>query len=286
VRTWIKFAAACVLMAAPASGLFAQSKLAVSSMNLHQYEDGPVLAASYEFLPGETAWFGCRMSGFKIETKDEDRFVKLSWDVTVTDAVGVLIEKPRSGRIEDQLQPEDKNWQPKFLASFQVPPFAIGGVYKIQVTVEDELAGTQAARTLEFAVRAPAFRPADTLVVRNFRFLAKEDEDGVPLRPAVYRQGGMLWARFDIAGHKLGENNRFDVSYGLAVLGPDGKQLFAQPEAAGEAKESFYPQRWVPGVLSLSLDANVAKAAYTLVVTVRDKLADQTAELREAFQVE
>jgi hypothetical protein len=70
------------------------------------------------------------------------------------------------------------------------------------------------------------------------------------------------------------------------VLGSDGRQLFAQPDAAAEAKESFYPQRWVPGVLSLSLDANVPKASYTLAVTVRDKLANETTELRETFQVE
>lgn len=284
MRLRFQFAAACIIVAHSASSLTAQAKLAVASMNLHQYEDGPVLAASYEFLPGETAWFSCRMSGFKIETKDEDRVVKLVWDLAVTDPAGVLIEKSRSGRIEDQLQPEDKNWQPKFLASFQIPPFATGGAYKIQVTVKDELAGTQTARTLEFPVKAPTFRPAASLALRNFRFLAAEDSE--PLRPAVYHPGSMLWARFDIAGHKLGENNRFDVSYGLAILGSDGRQLFAQEDAAGEAKESFYPQRWVPGVLSLSLDPTVAKATYTLVVTVHDKLAKETTELRETFQVE
>jgi len=268
-----------------AANLAGQPKLTVSTATLHQYEDGPVLAPSYEFLPGETVWFTGRLSGFKIETnKDEDRFVKLTWDFQVTDPNGVLLDKPRSGRIEDQVLPEDKNWQPKFLASFQIPPFAIGGVYKIQATVKDELAGTQTVRTVEFPVKAPVFRPADTLVVRNFRFLAQED--GEPLRPAVYHPGSMLWARFEIAGHKLGENNHFDVSYGLAVLGSDGRQLFAQPDAAGEAKESFYPQRWIPGVLSLSLDPNVSKATYTLVVTVRDKLANETTELRENFQVE
>ena len=193
-------------------------------------------------------------------------------------------KKPRSGRVEDQLQPEDKNWQPKFLASFQIPPFAIGGAFKIRVTVKDELAGAETERILGFSVKAPAFRPADMLEIRNFRFL--REEEGDPLSPAVYHPGSMLWARFDIAGYKLGDNNRFDVSYGLAVLAADGRQLFAQPEAAAEAKESFYPQRWVPGVLSLSLDPNVPKATYTLVVTVRDKSANEMTELRETFQVE
>lgn len=153
------------------------------------------------------------------------------------------------------------------------------------MTVKDELAGTTATRTLEFPVKGPSVQASDSLVIRDFRFLRNED-DIAPLRPAAYKRGSMLWARFDMMGFKLGENNKFDVGYGLAVLGPDGKELFAQPEAAGESKESFYPQRWMPGALSLSLDANVAPATYTLVVIVKDKLAGETTELRELFTVE
>ena len=272
------------------AGLFAQisaaqTKLAVAQLDLHQYEDGPVLAAGYEFLPGETAWLGCRMSGFKIQAKDEERFVKLSWELRVVDAEGILLEKPITGRIDDLLQPEDKNWQPKFVNSFVVPSFATAGVYKIQVNVRDELASADTTRALEFPVKAPAFRAADGLLVRNFRFL-KEEDSAEALRPAVYHPGGMLWARFDIVGHKLGDGNKFDVSYGLAVLAADGRELFAQPDAAGEAKASFYPQRWVPGVLSLSLDKNVPAGTYTLAVLVRDKLAGDKTEIREMFQVE
>jgi hypothetical protein len=268
-----------------AAALGAQPKFAIERLELHQYEDGPALAAGYEFLPGETAWFSCRMTGHKTEQAGEPRHVKIAWEMRVLDPAGVLLEKPRSGRIDDQLLPEDKNWQPKFLASFEVPPYAPGGVYKIPVTAKDEIAGTEAAKTLEFRVKGPAIETSDTLVIRNFRFLRGED-DAAPLRPAVYHPGSMLWARFDIAGHKFGANNKFDVGYGLAVLGADGKQLFAQPEAAGESKESFYPQRWVPGALSLSLDQNVPAATYTLVVTVRDKIGNITTELREMFQVE
>jgi hypothetical protein len=76
------------------------------------------------------------------------------------------------------------------------------------------------------------------------------------------------------------------VDYGLAVLNAEGKELFAQPEAAAESKESFYPQLRVPGALSLNLDANVPRATYILVVTVRDKIGGATAEQRETFQVE
>ena len=254
-------------------------------LDLHQYEDGPVLAASYEFLPGETVWFSGHFGGFHTENQDNERHVKLSWQMQVTDPAGVLVEKPRAGRIEDRLLPEDKEWRPKFLANFQIPPFAIGGIYKIPVAVKDELSGAEASRILEFPVKGPPLPAATALAVHNFRFLRNED-DALPLRPAVYRPGSMLWARFDLAGYQLSENNRFDVNYGLAVLGAEGQQLFTEPEAAAEAKESFYPQRWVPGALRLNLDPNVPAAAYTLVVIARDKLSGQTTELREPFRVE
>ncbi len=269
--------------------LSAQSKLAFERLALHQFEDGPVLAATYEFIPGETAWFSCRIAGFQVEKKDDNRHVKLAWEMGVLDPAGVPIEKTRSGRIEETLVPEDKTWQAKFLASFEIPPFAPGGVYRVPVTVKDELTDSQISGQFEFHVRGPSIEPAENLVIRNFHFLQTET-DTTAFRPAIYHPGGTLWARFDIAGYKFGDNNRYSVNYGLAILGvpEDGgepKQLFAQPEAASESKESFYPQRIVPGALSLSLDAGVAAGSYILVVTVHDKIGDGDTEFREGFEV-
>jgi hypothetical protein len=269
--------------------LTAQPKLTLDRLALHQFEDGPVLASSYEFLPGETIWFSCRIAGYQSQKKGDDRDVKLSWQMRVLDPSGIAVEKPRAGRVEEKLVLEDKTWQPKFLASFEVPPFAPGGVYRIPVTVKDELAEAEISGQLEFQVRGPVIEPAEALVIRNFRFLQAED-DTTTFRPAVYHPGGMLWARFDIAGYKFGDNNHYSVDYGLAILGAaeagaEPKQLFAQPEAAAESKESFYPQRVVPGALSLSLDPNVTPGSYTLVVTVHDKLGEQNTEFRESFQI-
>jgi hypothetical protein len=89
-----------------------------------------------------------------------------------------------------------------------------------------------------------------------------------------------------MAGYKFEANHKFSVEYGLAILDAEGKELFSQPAAAAESKESFYPQLRVPGALSLHLDANVPKATYTLVVTVRDKIGGDAVEDRETFSVE
>jgi len=257
--------------------------LAVDRVALHQFDDGPVLPASHEFLPGETVFFSCLLTGYQVDKKDDVGRVKLGWQLRVTDSEGVLLEKEAAGRIEDQVLPQDKNWKPKFGHTFVVPPYASGGVYHVAVKVKDELSGAEVNAPLEFRVRGVAIAPSAELAVRNFRFLRSEDDT---ITVQVFHPGETLWARFDITGYKFAENNRFSVVYGLAVLRTDGEQVFAQPVAAMESNESFYPQRYVPGVLSLSLDKAVPAGSYTLMVTVADKTGNQTAEYRGSFQIE
>ena len=253
---------------------------------LHQFEDGPVLAPSRVFIPGETIFFSARLTGYQMAaTGDEQRSVKLSWSLQVSDPSGVALEPPSAGRIEDRVLPEDKNWLPKFLHSFTVPPYAASGAYRIAVTVKDEVAGVEITSPLDFQVRGVDVEPSETLAARNLRFL-KSEEDAAPLKPAVYHPGEMLWARFEIIGYKFGEKNHYSVSYGLEVLKESGEKVFGQADAAADSKDSFYPQRYVPGALSLSLDAGVPAGAYTLVVTMRDQTGDQTAEARGVFRVE
>ena len=274
--------AAAVLLCAQAG----HAAVAIERMALHQFEDGPVLAPSRVFIPGETVFFSCRLSGYQMATTgDEQRNVKLAWRIQVSDPAGVAVELPSAGRIEEPVLPQDKNWLPKFLHSFVIPPYAVGGAYRIAVQVKDEVGGTEVMSQLEVQVRGLEVEPGATLVARNLRFLRSED-DGAPLDPAVYRPGDMLWARFEITGYKLAEKNHYSVSYGLVVLKEDGKQVFAQPDAAADSKASFYPQRYVPGALSLSLNAGVPAGAYTLVVTMRDEVGQQTAEARGRFRVE
>ena len=279
----VLFAAGAVL----ASGtLSAASKLAFERLALHQYEDGPLLASSHDFLPGETIWFSCRIAGFESEPAGDNRNVKLSWQAGLLDPGRIPVEPPKTGRLDESLRFQDKDWVPKFVISFLLPSFIPGGSYHIPVTVKDEIAGSEISGDLEIHVRAETIAPSASFVIRNFRFLRNEDDTAALRPPITYKQGSTLWARFEMAGYKLAANNKFSVEYGLAILGADGKELFAQPVAAAESKESFYPQLRVPGALSLRLDANVPLASYTLVVTVRDKIGGDAVELRETFSVE
>jgi hypothetical protein len=257
--------------------------LALERPSLHQYEDGPVLASSYEYLPGETAWFSARVTGFGTEEQDLDKRMHISWHVEVRDPVNLLLGPPQEGKIQETLLTEDKDWVPKFLVNFMVPSFAPGGVYHIRVAVKDELAGAEISAETRFRVRGEPLPDATGLGVRSFRFLANED-DRFALDPAVYHPGDTLFARFEIVGYAFEDNNAFSVDYGLAILAGE-REVFSQPEAAAESKEGFYPQRWVSGGISLNLDDDVAPGTYTLVVTARDKIGGATREARQDFEV-
>jgi hypothetical protein len=279
--------AGCILFALslmPAHVVAAPAKLVIERLAMHQFEDGPVLDASHTFLPGETVSISCRIGGYTRPTK-EGEHVKLTWELKALDPAGVLFEPPRTGELDAAILPQDKDWVPKVLATAIIPPFAASGSHKITIQVKEPSSGNEVSGEAVLNVTGRAVEPSETLVARNFNFY-KGEQDRQPLRTAVYHAGEMLWARFDITGFKFGEKNRFSVDYGLAILRESGEQVFAQPDAASDSNASFYPQRFVPGALSLSVDPAVPKAAYILQVTIRDKVGDQTFVLKQPFRVE
>jgi hypothetical protein len=283
--------AACAWIFAALAGA---ADVSIQRLALHDYEDGPLIAPGYEYLPGETVWFSARVAGFLRETQDKDAgldHVRLTWQLRPADPGGTLIVPPLRGVVEETLRPEDKTWVPKFVASFEVPQYAVRGLYKIPVTIRDDVAKAEVTGQIEFRVRGGDAPPAGIAFgLRDFRFLATEDAR-VPLRPVVYKQGAALFARFDIVGQKFEGNNHFSVDYGLSILSPpnaegESKPLFVQESAAQESKESFYPQRWVPCAFGLNLDKDVATGEYTLIVTIRDKVGGTAQEFREKFVVQ
>src|SRR5262249_4844529 len=159
------------------------------------------------------------------KSTDPQRSVKISWRASVFDPAGIAIEKGKEGRIEGRLSPEDKEWVPKFLLNFVIPPFAPPGKYRVFVEAKDEQAAREAHADFMFQVRAREVEPSDTLVARNFRFLSGED-DTVGTRTGVYHPGETVWASFDLTGYKFGPNNHYAVVCGMAVENSEGKQLF------------------------------------------------------------
>jgi len=162
---------------------------------------------------------------------------------------------------------------------------AEAGTYKMIVSVSDLTGKTETKAEFPFQVRGRKVEPSEKLVLRNFRFL-RQEEDKQPLAAPAYHPGDTVWARFEITGYKTGANNLIDVDYKLAVAGADGAVLFSQPEAAVIKETPFYPNRYEPGVVSLTTNADTHPGTYLLVVAVRDRVGNQTYEAREQFKME
>jgi hypothetical protein len=271
-------AGAAMLIAAPK----APKQLSIVNTSLQQYEDGPRMPSDESYAAGDLAFFSLEIAGYRKSDKDH---IHLDWDWKCLDPAGIPLVQPAKGAVDTDVSPEDKEWLPRIRQNFEIPSYAPSGTYHLLVTVHDTLNGGDASGDIPFRVRGHRIAPSDTLVVSNFHFYRAED-DPRPLEVAAYRPGENVWARFDISGFKLGPDNSFDVEYGLTVMRPDGKPGFSQPEAATLKDKSFYPQRFTPAALSLSLPADVARGEHTIVLTVRDKIGNQTAESQQKFSVE
>ncbi|MDX2150401.1 MAG: hypothetical protein SFV54_06690 [Bryobacteraceae bacterium] len=271
-------AAVCVLGQTP------PKTFSIVRATLHQFEDGQPMPQGYVWVAGTTAHLNFFASGFRVSEKDE---VKVSYRVEASDPARIALMPAVTGRVDVELAEEDRksDWMPKMRAAIPIPPLAESGEYRVVMMARDEVAGVEARHELNFNVRGRAVEPSATLVLRNFRFLREEQDRNAMAQP-VYKPGDAVWARFEITGYKLGPGNRVDVEYGLSVLGPDGKVLYTEPRAATDQDESFYPKKYVLGVLNVTTRPNTRVGEYALVVTVKDNVGGQTHEEKHAFRLE
>lgn len=249
---------------------------------ISEMEGGTPDPPGYEHVPGQILFFTCRIAGY---SKTAEEKVHLAYSVQPFDSKDVPLAEIYKNEITTDVTPKDKEWMPKIETEVAIPPLVASGTYKIVVKAEDVFAKTTAELAVPFQVRGRAVAPSDTLVIRNFRFLRRED-DTQGIEKPVYHPGDVVWGKFDITGFQYGPKNKVDVSYVVSVLGAGGKVLWKQPEPAVEQSESFYPKRYVPADMGINLQSGVRPGEYTIAVEVRDATGNQTCEGKYTFTVE
>lgn len=231
---------------------------------------------------GETGFF--RFAAVNFKTSDTGK-VQLTGHVQVFDPRGTPIAPTDDIVIGTTLSQEDKDWRPRFHSQFQLPAIAPPGTYKIHFEVTDEQTHQKAGGDTAFAVDGRDVAPSPTLTIRQIGFYRGADDE-MPLSVAAYRPGEMVWVRFDVTGYKYGEQNAMDVTYDVGVTDAAGKQLFSQENAAVEKSQAFYPQPWVPGSFSLTLQPDMGKAVYSVSITAHDGIGKQNVTEKAEFKVE
>lgn len=257
------------------------AKLAVVQPILHDQREGaPPIQPGYKYVAGELMYFSFRVGGYSVK-KDA---VDLRWQLVATDPEGLLLWEPMNGAVREEVTHNDENWLPRAAQTLALPAQLPPGTYKLKVRIADELAQTTAEREIDFEVGGPPIPKPGKLSILNTGFYRSE-RDRAPMSPAVYKPGDTLLARFDLAGFQLGDKNRFDVEYGLRVLRPSGKEMYAEPKAASESDAPFYPKRLMRGGIGLNLTANLTPGEYTIVILAKDNIGNQTAEQEVKFAV-
>jgi hypothetical protein len=267
--------------------LAADSRLAVINAGVSSAEDAPFAPADYRFLPGDYVYFTFEIAGFSVhsEERDEIRKISLQYEVAIEDKEFRPLAAPISGEIKTDLSPEDKNWVPKRRASFLLPSFLAAGSFQIRVTVKDRFSDSTASKIIPFAIGGMHVDPATSITVENFRFLRSEN-DTEPLSVPAYSPGDTVFARFEMTGFRIGDENRHHVAYGITVSGPDGKAFINDPVAADLDATSFYPAQYIPGNITLNIDKNSHRGQYVVLLKVRDLLSNQELEKKAVFSIE
>ncbi len=246
-----------------------------------QFEDGAPIGGQ-KLIVGEFAFF--RFGVVNYHVSDEGA-VKLTGRVQVFDPRGTPIAPADEVGIATSIREEDKDWKPRIHSQFQLPGIAPPGTYAIRFEATDEQTHLKANGETTFEVEGRNVPASPTLTIRNIGFY-RDAEEETALGVAAYRPADTVWVKFDATGFRYGEQNSIDVSYDVAVTGPDGKQVFAQENAATEKSQASYPQPWVPGTFSLTLTGDTGKGTYTLAITARDSIGKQTVTEKAEFKVE
>jgi hypothetical protein len=264
--------------------------LQLVAAGVRQIEDGPPVPPGTAFVPGETVYYSVQVTGYAVvpgvaPADPETRKVRLNYKIDAFDPKGVKLIETVESILDTNISEQDKEWKPKVRSEILIPPFAPPGEYKVVTIVTDDISKASASSETRFEVIGRMVEPSSELTVRNFGFYRAED-DPKPISTAAYRAGDTLFARFDMTGFRLGDHNTIDLAYDVAVLNPDGKQIYSQPNAAVEKSFSFYPKPFVPGGMNLSLEPNMRKGDYTVVLSVHDLIGHQNYETRQIFSVE
>ena len=247
-----------------------------------QSEDGPPLEGGQSLIAGESVFFSFQLENYKTGASGK---VQIAGHVQAFDPRGTPIMPVDEVVIGTSLSEEDKDWKPKLRSQFQVPPISPPGMYRIRYDAADQQTKQTISGETSFKVAGNDVAPSATLVIRDPAFYRTQDDE-TALKIPAYRAGDMVWMRFYITGYKFGEQNAIDVAYDVTVFNAAGKQLFSQENAAVEKSQAFYPQPWVPGAFNLTLQSNMNPGAYTIEITARDAIGNQTATARADFRVE
>lgn len=264
----------------------ATGNLRVVYTSYSRYEGGAPMAQPVTFLPGDQVVFRAKVSGFRaVEVGFQEYRINLTYEASATDFRGLAIGKTQSGEIREPIHKEDKEWLPTLEYKFLIPEMAEFGKAHIHLRIRDEASRQESVFDDYVQVNGKRLPALETISVINFGFYRRQ-EDSSPLPAGVYRPGNTLWAKFDLAGFRIEDQNHFQAGCDVQVRDSEGKVLFERPEAISEDAKPEYPQRYLPGTFSLEIRPGTPEGQYAIAVIAHDRLSGQSSESVFPFTID
>ena len=228
-----------------------------------------------------------RVEGFdrllgKSETGLPESWVRLQYEVEMRDPSGALVEPAKSGNFENLLGPQDDKWRPLIRWSADIPAWAPSGNYPIDIRVRDSLSDQHAEQTATLHVVGETVAPAASFQAQRVEFATSDNGPWTPQR--YFALHDEIHVRFKVVGYNISPRNEVWVEQDWEVLDADGKVLVSQPDAVKDQVQNFYPPRYLATTFRLDLE-DPKPGAYTLRITLRDKIGDQTATVESPFNL-
>src|SRR5689334_14706594 len=101
--------------------MFAAPALEAVKPVLSQMDGGTPEPAGFQYVPGETLYFTCRIAGF---AKTEESRVQVAYSVQAFDPKGIPLDEVYKNEVKVEVTPNDKDWMPKITTTISLPPLA------------------------------------------------------------------------------------------------------------------------------------------------------------------
>ncbi len=127
-----------------------------------------------------------------------------------------------------------------------------------------------------------SLRTTGKLSLVRFRF--RESEDGPVRPPGPYKPAGTVFMSYDTVGYSTGDDGRPDLVFEVTAHDPGGLAL--HPPWEGGFSGLLKPGSPVDGSFKVNLPDYVPGGVCRLTIKVRDRIANEEAELTAPFVVE
>ena len=206
--------------------------------------------------------------------------VHLQYEAELRDPRGVPVAPAESGEVDTTLGPRDEDWSPRIRWSTSLPSFALPGIYRVQLRVQDVQSGEETTGSVPVRVRGERVQVEALLGVQQLEYANTKGGPWFPRR--FFAPQRPIHVRYKVAGFQVSSENEIWVEQDWTVLDADGNEIVSQRNVIVDHETYFYPPRFLQAVLELSLE-DPQPGTYTFRIAIRDRIGGQSVSANSEF---